>query len=72
MILQEDILQRQFGDACRSGDIEAVESPLDRGALINQVRHNGATPFWVACYQGHRGVVELLLERNLATNVTNI
>ena len=68
MILQEDILQRQFGDACRSGDIEAVESLLGRGASINQADSYGRTSLYIACQQGKLAVVELFSEKGANIN----
>ena len=55
-MLQANRLQREFKGTCKSGDIEVVESFLDRGALINQANEGGRASLLVACKAGHREI----------------
>ena len=34
---------------------------VDNGADCNQARDGGATPLFIACYEGHEGAARLLL-----------
>ena len=63
---------RRFGDfppeftpvglACAEGHVEMVDFLLRCGAPFEEDREFSA-PLWVAAYQGHAGVVDLLLDR---------
>jgi serine/threonine-protein phosphatase 6 regulatory ankyrin repeat subunit B len=48
--------------ASRWGHEETVTFLLGQGAQANSKDENGATPFMMACWQGHLGVVRLLLQ----------
>ena len=44
---------------------------LDRGALINHADDDGETSLFVACYNGHIALAELLLDRGALINQAN-
>ena len=67
-MLQENTLQREFYDACKSGDIEVVKLLLDKGADINQVNSDGITPLSISCLSGHLATSELLISSGADIN----
>ena len=48
-------------EAVTAGHYEAVQLLLEKGADINKVDNDGATPLISAAMSGHKDVVELLL-----------
>lgn len=44
---------------------------LERGALVDLARDDGATPLFMACVQGHKIVAQLLLEHDAAADHAN-
>ena len=46
--------------AALTGQTEAVELLIDKGADLNAENENGVTPLQMAAQQGHPAIVELL------------
>ena len=69
-MLQENTLQREFYDACKSGDIEVVELLLARGDQINQAKSDGTIPLSSSCEKGHLAISELLISSNKLNGYT--
>lgn len=59
-----------WGDAIERGDATAVRELPERGADVNARDRHGQTGLMRAAHAGHRGVVEILLERRPALDVT--
>ena len=52
----------KFHEACKIGDIKTVRKYLSHKNLnVNEKDNDGSTPFYFACYYGHKEIVELLL-----------
>jgi hypothetical protein len=57
--------------AAQTGQIEAVNSLVSDGAVINLVNDDGDTPLHLAAANGHRAVAECLLARKAKVNTQN-
>ena len=62
--VNEDLLT-----AARSGDLAAVKELIGKGASIETKTQYGQTPLYLAAMQGHRDVVDFLLEKGASTNI---
>jgi len=52
----------KFHEACKIGDIKTVRKYLSHKNLnVNEKDNDGSTPFSLACCNGHKEIVELLL-----------
>ena len=49
--------------SCHNGHLEIATLLLDRGAAIDEKRHDGLTPLFISCRRGHLEVATLLLDR---------
>ena len=36
---------------------------IDKGAVINKAKNDGATPFFIACQFGHSDIVQVLIDK---------
>lgn len=57
--------------AARRGQIEEVKKLLEAGAPIEAKNQYGATPLYMAAFNGHGEIVQLLLARGADPNVTD-
>lgn len=60
----EDLLS-----ASRAGDIAAVKSALESGAVVETKTAYGQTPLYLAAMNGHEDVVRFLLDKGARTDV---
>ena len=62
-----------FYIACRENDIETLKKIIQTCTLgeLDRLESNGSTVLHVACYRGHRDVVELLLNRGVNRSIMN-
>jgi len=56
-------------DGAGRGNLQQVQSALDRGAPVDSSDHTGRTALMMAAAEGHINVVELLLERGADFNL---
>jgi len=66
--MDKEKLNRQLGRAVEDEDVEKLNDALDKGADIECRYMGGCTPLILAAYEGHKGVVELLIKRNANVN----
>lgn len=57
-------LDEQLTDAAYKGDVDAVQSLLQRGASVNAVRATGMTALMEAAYRGDTRVAKLLMDKD--------
>lgn len=57
--------------AAETGNISALRTALSKGADINQVDENGATPLMIACKHGHTALVKFILSRGAEINIAD-
>jgi hypothetical protein len=55
--------------ASRKGDLPAVKTLVEKGAVIETKTPYGQTPLYVAAMNGHEPVVQFLLEKGASTDV---
>ena len=55
-------------EAIGRGDIAAVKQHLAAGADVNAKREDGVTPLYWAALEGHKEIVELLIENGANVN----
>ena len=55
----------------RDGDLAGVQAYLDAGVDINARDENGSTPLHWAALEGHKDIVELLINRGAEVNATS-
>jgi len=56
-------MKTELFTAAETGNISALRTALGKGADINQVDENGATPLIIACKFGHTALVKFILSR---------
>ena len=59
-------------DAATEGKIEAVKQHLDAGADVNTKNEASFTPLHEGAYNGHKGIVELLITSGADVNAMKI
>src|SRR5438270_10808375 len=64
MAANEDLLS-----AARSGDLAAVKTAIEGGAVIEAKTPYGQTPLYLAAMNGHEEVVRFLLDKGASTDV---
>lgn len=65
----KQVLNDQFWEAARKGDVPAVAALLDKGADVNAKFRYGQTALFKAAERGHAEVVKLLLARGADVTV---
>jgi len=55
--------------SAEKGDITRVQDLLQRGADVNTKSKNGFTPLIAAAGRGHKGLVEILINKGANVNV---
>jgi len=65
----KQVLNDQFWEATRKGDVQAVAALLDKGADVNAKFRYGQTALFKAAERGHVEVVKLLLARGADVTV---
>jgi len=65
----KQVLNDQFWEAVRKGDLPAVTALLDKGADVNAKFRYGSTALFKAAERGHTEVVKLLLARGADVTV---
>jgi ankyrin repeat protein len=58
-------------DASSQGDIETVQTLLDKKADVNTKTNNGTTPLMMAAMKGHVAIVKLLIDNGAFVNAKN-
>ena len=56
-------MKSELFSAAETGNISVLRTALSKGADINQVDENGATPLMIACKFGHTALVKFILSR---------
>ena len=64
-----DELRDALWAAVRTGDTEAVQAALDRGADVNSKNEMGVSALWIAASRGKFDVIQCLVERGADVNV---
>jgi len=64
----------EFYYACRNGLIDQVREQLPNMSLeeIDQIQANGSTALHAACYNNHKEIVQLLLDKGASRSILNI
>ena len=56
-------LQRQFFTACREGNLQQAKDCVERGCVVNGVFDEICSYLAISVYEGHKDVVQYLLEK---------
>jgi len=68
--------QRELDEALRGaafvGELEEIQSLLDRGANINAVGKHNYTPLHLASFYGHHQCIELLIDRGADKSIKDV
>lgn len=65
----QQVLNDQFWEAVRKGDVPAVTAALDKGADVNAKFRYGTTALFKAAERGHLEIVKILLARGVDVTV---
>lgn len=66
---QSGSIDAQLAEACKIGDLAAVQRLVEEGAVIDQSGIDG--PLFLAAYHGHQTVVKWLLETGAEVDIRN-
>jgi len=64
-------LEKQLFNAVQSNNVEAAKKAIEAGAEVNARDKDSWTPLHEACYDGHTGLVRLLIEAGADVNGDN-
>ena len=62
---------RDIWEATKSGNIESVKQYLDAGAIVNAKDEDGWIALHYAALEGHKDIVELLIDKGADVNAKN-
>lgn len=62
-------INEELLNASIRGNIETVQTLLDKGADVNAKNNGGYTALWWASFNGHADIVKLLIENGADINV---
>ena len=57
-------LGEEFIEACTKGDVETVQTLAKGNCDVNHVNNDGTNGFMLACSNGHKDIVELLVTKS--------
>lgn len=69
--MNQEQLNEALSRACREGDLEKAGEYLEKGANPNATDELGRTPLHWAAWNGHTGIVKILIEEGANPNATD-